>query len=156
MTIVLEAVNYERKYRDDILSLMFYSRHAHTHLDWYKAGHWLDLDNNRIRLAFHQDIMVGMMGIAEPLNHASWIRMAIVAQGYDPTIVLGFLWEQLRVTLMRHNVHKAAILAINPWLAPYLPALGFHYKEDVITMHRATQDIPPVPHSVTSVYAMAT
>ena len=41
MTLVLQTLQYERRYRDDILSLMFYSRHTHAHLDWYKAGQWL-------------------------------------------------------------------------------------------------------------------
>jgi ribosomal-protein-alanine N-acetyltransferase len=147
MTVVLDSVEYERKYRDDILSLMFYSRHTHTHLDWYKAGHWLDLEGNQIQLAFHDDVLVGVLGVSEPLNDSVWLRMMIIAQGYEPTIVLGFLWEQLRVTLMRQNINKAAVLVINPWLAPYLPALGFHYLEDVVTMHRAPQTIAPVPLS---------
>jgi ribosomal-protein-alanine N-acetyltransferase len=145
MTVVLDSVEYERKYRDDILSLMFYSRHTHTHLDWYKAGQWLDLDGNRVQLAFHHDALVGVLGISESLNQSAWLRLMVIAQGYEPTFVLGFLWEHLRVSLMRQHVNKAAVLVINPWLAPYLPALGFHYLEDVVTMHRAPQVIPPEP-----------
>ncbi len=147
MTVVLQAVNYERKYRDDILSLMFYSRHTHTHLDWYKAGQWLDLDGNTVCLAFDRDSLVGVLGISEPLNGAVWLRLMVVAQGYDPAMVLGYLWENLRVALMHQQINKAAVLVINPWLAPFLPALGFQYLENVITMHRVPQDLPPPPQS---------
>lgn len=147
MTVVLDAVAYERKYRDDILSLMFYSRYTHTHLDWYKAGHWLELEGNTILLAIHQDAIIGMIGVSEPLNDAAWMRMAIVARGYDPAMVLGFLWEQLRLDLARKGASKAAVLLINPWLAQYLPAIGFNYLEDVITLHRSLQDLPIMPEN---------
>jgi len=147
MNLVMEAVEYERKYRDDILSLMFYSRHTHTHLDWYKAGQWLDLEGNTILLAISDGLIVGMIGVSEPLNDAAWLRMVIIAQGYDPALIMSFLWEHLRVELMRQNVQKAAVLVINPWLAPYLPALGFTYLEDVITLHRAPQELPPMPEN---------
>lgn len=147
MTLVLQTLDYERRYRDDILSLMFYSRHTHAHLDWYKAGQWLDLGNNYIHLAFAEDTLVGVLGFSEDLNGSVWLRMAIIGQGYDPAIILGFLWEQSRVTLMRLGIHIAAVLVINPWLERFLPALGFHYHEDVITMHRAPQTLPPEPHA---------
>lgn len=147
MTVVLEAIEYERKYKDDILSLMFYSRHTHTHLDWYKAGSWLDLEQKVVLLAFDGDHLVGVMGVSDPLNGASWLRMVIIAQGYDPTIVLSFLWEQLRVSLMRMAVQTSSILVINPWIARFLPALGFQYLENVVTMHRSAQLIPPEPTS---------
>lgn len=149
MTAVLQVVAYERKYRDEILSLMFYSRYTHTHLDWYKAGNWLDLDQKIVLLAFDGDHLAGVIGISEPLNGATWMRMVIIAQGYDPMLIMGFLWEQLRVTLMRMQVDKTAILVINPWIARFLPALGFNYIENVVTMHRSPQSVPPEP--ITSV-----
>lgn len=147
MMLVLQTLDYERRYRDDILSLMFYSRHTHTHLDWYKAGQWLDLADNAVQLAFYQDSLVGVMGFSEALNGSIWLRMAIVAQGYDPAMILGFLWEQMRVTFMRAGIDVVAVLLINPWLGYFLPALGFHFQEDVITMHRAPRELPPKPQS---------
>ncbi|MEO1646314.1 MAG: hypothetical protein AAFR67_14070, partial [Chloroflexota bacterium] len=55
---------YQRRDRDDILSLMFYSRYTHTHLDWYKAGQWLDVESNMIRLAFMDGSLVGVLGMS--------------------------------------------------------------------------------------------
>lgn len=147
MTVVLEIVAYERKYRDDILSLMFYSRHTHTHLDWYKAGQWLDLEGNTIGLAFHQDDLVGVMGISEALNEAVWLRLMVIAQGYDPAMILSFLWGHLRPVLIANRIKSANILVINPWLASFLPALSFQYLENVISMHRAPQELPAPPQS---------
>lgn len=147
MTVVLEIVAYERKYHDDILSLMFYSRHTHTHLDWYKAGQWLDLEGNTVGLAFHQDTLVGVLGISSPLNEAVWLRLVVIAQGYDQAMILSFLWENLRPVLIANQLKKAAVLVINPWLTPFMPALGFQYLEKVITMHRAPQELPPPPQS---------
>ncbi|MGJ3237703.1 MAG: GNAT family N-acetyltransferase [Anaerolineae bacterium] len=145
MIPVLQSLTYERKYRDDILSLIFYSRHTHTHLDWYKVGNWLDLDGNLIQLAFDRDELVGVMGFSENLNGSSWLRIAAVAQGYDPTQVMTFLWENTRLQLMQAQVQSASILVLSQWLPPHLPALGFRYQEDVVTMHRAQQSIPPAP-----------
>ncbi|GAB5493316.1 MAG: hypothetical protein Phog2KO_35310 [Phototrophicaceae bacterium] len=147
MTFVLQMLNYERRYRDDILSLIFHSRHTHAHLDWYKAGQWLDLADNHLQLAFDHHTLVGVLGFSEGLNGSVWLRLAIVAQGYDPALILSFLWEQLRVTLLNSGLDTAAVLAVNPWIENYLPALGFHYHEDVITMHRAPQDLPLEPQS---------
>lgn len=145
MTITLQIENYERKYRDDILTLMFFSKHTHTHLDWYKVGQWLDLYGDIVQLAFDKDMLIGVLGMGDPLNRTTWLRLTIVAEGYDPALVLGFLWEQMRVRLMREQMTKVGVLVINPWLAQYLPALGFQYHEDVITMHRAPQNIPSEP-----------
>lgn len=145
MTLTFEAIEYKRKYRDDILSLMFYSRHTHTHLDWYKAGTWLDLDNKWVVLAFKRDELVGVLGLSDGLNRAVWIRLAIIAQGYDPTAVLNFLWEQARPILKQDGITQTALLVINPWIAEHLPSLGFEYRENVVTMHRAPLALPPKP-----------
>ncbi|MEM9953538.1 MAG: GNAT family N-acetyltransferase [Chloroflexota bacterium] len=145
MTLALQATPYERKYRDDILSLMFYSRHTHTHLDWYKAGTWLDTERKSVMLAFNRDELVGVMGVADPLHGASWIRLAIIARSYDPAMILSFLWQQTQSVLRQQGANQVAVLVINPWLAEFLPALGFSYQENVVTMHRQPQAIPPAP-----------
>ncbi|MEL6526869.1 MAG: GNAT family N-acetyltransferase [Chloroflexota bacterium] len=136
---------YQRRDRDDILSLMFYSRYTHTHLDWYKAGQWLDVESNMIRLAFMDGSLVGVLGMSPALNDATWIRLIIVAQGYDPTYVLSDMWEQVRLELADMHLDVTAILAINPWVGRYLPALGFHFEETVITLQRPPQELIPAP-----------
>jgi ribosomal protein S18 acetylase RimI-like enzyme len=142
-------VPYERRYREDVLSLMFYSRHTHTHFDWYKPGQWLDLDGVNIMLAFEGTHLIGVLGVSEMLNGAAWVRLAAVAHDYDPGAVLAPLWEDLRVHLMRSGVQQVAVLAIHAWLQPFLPALGFQYVEDVVTMHRTTLPLPELqPHHI--------
>jgi [ribosomal protein S18]-alanine N-acetyltransferase len=143
MTTALHLTDYERRHREDILSLLFYSRFTHTHLDWFKAGQWLDIDGSSIQLAYNGNDLVGVLGVSEPLNRAAWLRMVAVGQGYDPAIILSMLWEEQRLRLKALGVDKVAVLVVNPWFNAYLPAMGFHYMEEVVTLHRAPQVLPP-------------
>lgn len=138
-------IPYERRYREDVLSLLFYSRYVHTHFDWYKAGQWLDLETSIVELAFESDRLIGVIGVSEPLNGAAWLRIVAVAQDYDPAPVLGLLWEALRVTLRRAGLKQIAVLGLHAWLLPFLPALGFNYVEDVVTLHRPSLALPSIP-----------
>lgn len=143
------VVSYERRYREDVLSLMFYSQHTHTHFDWYKVGQWLEMDTALIELVFDSDRMVGVMGVSEPLHGSCWMRLAVVAHGYDPEQVLGLLWDTLRIRLLHPGAREVVVLALHAWLQPYLPALGFHYVEDVVTLHRPPMPLQELPaHSV--------
>src|SRR5690606_21273314 len=142
--------NYERRFREDILSLLFYSRHSHTHLDWFKAGQWLDMDGSMSQLLYQGDILVGVIGVSEALNQAAWLRLVVIGQGYDPAFILSNIWDTLRVKLLREGVKTVSILVVNPWIAAYLPALGFQYLEEVVTLHRAPQALPPaLPNTLT-------
>jgi [ribosomal protein S18]-alanine N-acetyltransferase len=143
-------LDYQRQHRHDVLSLLFYSRRTHTHLDWYKAGQWLDLPGNMIQVAYDsRNNLIGVMGLSSPLNRGCWVRLLAVAQGQDVGLVLNALWQSLCVQLQSKSVQKVAVLVINTWLSPYLPAMGFQYVEDVITLHRTgTQAPTPVQHNL--------
>jgi ribosomal-protein-alanine N-acetyltransferase len=146
---VTTIVSYERQFRQDILSLLFYSHRTHTHLDWYQTGQWLDMPHNAIQLAYDKDKLVAVLGISAPLNHASWLRFALVAQGYDAAILFNSLWQSLQVWLHAQQVRLVSVLVINTWLNAYLPAMGFHFVEDVVTLHRIDSDMPSLPsHSL--------
>jgi ribosomal-protein-alanine N-acetyltransferase len=146
MMTVPMLVNYERQHRHDVLSLLFYSRRTHTHLDWYKAGEWLDLQGNMVQLAYDgRDKLIGIIGLSSPLNHGNWVRLLAVAQGYDVGLVLNALWQSLCTQLASNNVQTVAVLVINTWLSTYLPTMDFHYVEDVVTMHRTGTQLPPPP-----------
>lgn len=136
-------IPYQRKYRNAVLSLLFYARRVHTHLDWYQAGQWLDLEGQFVRLAYDNDTVVGVIGLSEPLNQTAWIRMVAIRKGYDPTLILRQLWEPLWEELAQAGVISVSTLIINDWIAAYLPQLGFRYLEDVVTLYRSGADMPP-------------
>lgn len=136
---------YERKHKEGVLSLLFYSRRLHTHLDWYKVGQWIDMEDNCITLALEDDTVIGVLGVGEPLHNAAWLRLASVQRGYDPTIALVEMWEMLRYTLAQQGISSVSALLMNMWLSTYFPAMGFEYLEDVVTMHRAGKILPDEP-----------
>lgn len=140
-----DTIPYERKYRDDVLSLMFYSRRVHTHLDWYKAGQWLDMPHITVQLAFHDDELVGVLGISEAIGDATWIRIATVARAYNPAVILGAIWEAIQPRLAANNIKRVSALLLHNWLASYLPAMRFDFLEDVVTMHRTGYTLADIP-----------
>lgn len=137
-----EILHYERKYRDDVLSLLFYCRRLHSHLDWYKAGAWLDGSGHFVLLYYESDVLRGVLGVSDVLNGATWLRLAAVDANFEPVIVLSTLWDYLRYELMAAGVTSTSVLLITNWIESYLPALGFHYLEDVVTMYRSSLDLP--------------
>jgi len=143
----VQIIDYERKYREDLLSLMFYSRRTHVHLDWYKVGNWLDYGDSDVLLAYQDAQLLGFIGVSHPLNRTCWMRLAAVQQGCDAAMVLGTIWETLGARLYAGGVESVSILVINAWLGRYLPALGFQYLEDVVTLHRSSTQVPQIrPH----------
>lgn len=136
-------VDYKRKHRHDVLSLLFYSRRTHSHLDWYKTGQWLDIEDNIVQLAYDGNSkLIGVLGLSAPLNAGSWVRLLAIAQDYDIRLVLNVLWQSLCRRIESAGIQTVAILLINTWLSTYLPMMDFRYIEDVVTMHRTGVDLP--------------
>jgi ribosomal-protein-alanine N-acetyltransferase len=48
----------------------------------------------------------------------------------------------MRQRVMALGVDNLSALVVNPWLNAYLPAMGFRYLEEVVTLYRATQELP--------------
>lgn len=136
-------IPYERKYRNAVLSLLFYARHVHSHLDWYQAGQWLDVEERFVRLAYDKDVVVGVIGVSHPIQHTAWIRLAAVRQRYDLGLVLGQIWQSLADELAQAHIHTISALVINNWIAAHLPQMGFDYAEDVVTLYRSGTNLPP-------------
>lgn len=139
---------YERKDRQDVLMLLYYSHRQHVHLDWYKAGQWLDYNDGLIALAFDDATLCAVMGLSAPLNHTSWIRILAVANGRDPATFIPLLWGWLQPLMAQQQLQSVTVLVLNQWLATYLPAIGFAYQEDVVTLYRSGTALPDPPRSV--------
>lgn len=149
MMTTLTISPYERKDRQALLNLMFYSRRTHTHLDWERPGTWLNRPDGPIVMAHEGEKLVGFLGFSGSLNGASWLRLGAIASHSDPGAILGSLWQALAPDLRAQGTHIAAALIVQPWLASYLTQLRFHHLEDVVTLHRNNQQsLPDAPNSV--------
>ena len=140
---------YERKDRSKLLNLLFYSRRVHTHLDWYRAGQWLDHHDSVVYVAWanskQHHKLLGVMGLAAPLNGASWLRIAAIEDSTDPKSILSPLWGTLQAHLHAQGAEVFAALIMNHWLDPQMRPLGFNYLEDVVTLQRSGHALPAPP-----------
>jgi ribosomal protein S18 acetylase RimI-like enzyme len=138
----LTLTSYERRYRQAVRDLMFRNYYVHSHLDWYDTDHWLNGNTAPMRLAWQRGRLVGLMAASTPLNQTSWIRLAGVHDQASPETVLYALFEALRSDLRALQVETVSLLALRDWISEKLPALSFRYREDVITLRRASKLLP--------------
>lgn len=141
----ITLTHYERRYRQAVRDLMFRNYQVHTHLDWYDTDHWLNSNPATMRLAWQRGWLVGLLGASTPLNQTSWIRLAAIHDHATAEPVLRALWEALVVDLRALRVQLVALLVLRDWISDMLPALGFSYREDVITLGRASRLLPEPP-----------
>jgi ribosomal protein S18 acetylase RimI-like enzyme len=153
MAALVSITPYHRSRRDIVHDLMFRTSRVHTHLDWQETGEWLETQDAPIRLAWRGSTLVGLMAASKPLNQTCWLRMIILDEAMNPSELLCALWTDLRPELMRLDVHQAALLGVREWILPFLPALGFTYLEDIVTLRRGAQSrvMPPQPVSPASI-----
>jgi ribosomal protein S18 acetylase RimI-like enzyme len=133
---------YSKRSRHLVRDLMARNYYTHTHLDWHDSDHWLDLDGPIVRLAWQGSTLVGMLAVSEPLNGASWIRMAGVQDHRDLNAVMGALWQNVCGTLMEAGAQECAILLVRDWPAEVLGTFGFAMREDIITLRRSDTSNP--------------
>ncbi len=143
--IPLTLTRYERRYRQAVRDLMFRNYQVHTHLDWYDTDHWLNNSSVPMRLAWQRGRLVGLLAASTPLNHSSWIRLAAIHDQVNAESVRYALWQALLADLHALRVQQVAVLILRDWIADMLPALGFHYQEDVVTLRRTSRQLPEPP-----------
>lgn len=136
---------YERRYRQAARDLMFRNYQVHTHLDWSESDHWLEGNPAPTRLAWQRGRLVGLLAAAPPLNQSTWIRLAAIHDDVMAEPVLQAMWESLSPELRALGVEIVAFLGMRDWVADKLPALGFRYQEDVVTLRRASRQLPNPP-----------
>lgn len=144
----LTVTPYQRRHLQAIRDLLFHSNFVHTHLDWHESDQWLETVESITRLAWQSGRLVGVLGLSKPLNQTSWIRIASVLDYVEPETVIRSLWENVLLELRAQAVHTVGLLVINEWIAHYVPALGFVYDENIITLSRSSFDLPePLPNA---------
>ncbi len=150
----LTITPYERQFREPTLNLVHYTQWAHRHLDWYRTGDWLDHEASITRLAWSGDTLVGMISLSKPFNQSRWIRLLAVREDRNVTKVIQSLWEQVYQELQAETSTTLSILVTHTWLTPYLPSLGFQYREEVITLQRISRRIDAPPQSPATIRVM--
>jgi ribosomal protein S18 acetylase RimI-like enzyme len=136
---------FQRRHLQAARDLLFRSIFVHTHLDWYDTDSWLESNEARLRLAWQNGWLVGLLGVSRPLNQSSWIRLACVSDYANPEIVLASLWSELWLELREQGVTMVGLLAIHEWIRRYAPVMGFVYQEDIITLAHADDQLPDPP-----------
>lgn len=139
----LTITPYQRRYLQSIRDLLFHSVHVHIHLDWLDADQWLETGESLVQLAWLRGRLVGIVALSLPLHDSTWLRIAATADHIDPESVLRPLWSALLPELRALHVQTVGLLAITPWIAHYAPMLDFQYQEEIITLARSSDDMPP-------------
>ncbi|MBE0689038.1 MAG: GNAT family N-acetyltransferase, partial [Anaerolineae bacterium] len=144
----ISVVQFARHERRAVEQLIGRADSIHTHLDWFETDQWLQNSPPLTWVAYQGTRAIGFLGLSMPLDGASWLRLAVVDKHYAPEDVLGRLWQRAKDALTAHGVRRVAILVINAWVTPYFEQFGFRQLDVVITMRRASRDIPnSVPYA---------
>lgn len=138
----ISLVQFALHERRTVQQLISRADYVHTHLDWLETDQWLQDPPPLTWIAYHGTRAIGFLGLGLPLDGAAWVRLAVVDHHYAPEDVLGRLWQRAESVLAAHGVNRVAILVINNWVTRYFELLGFHKLDEVITMRRATRELP--------------
>ncbi len=95
-----------------------------------------------VRVAYAGSRLAGVLGVSAPLHGAAWVRLAAVRDRQNTAEVLCALWEDLKPELRALGANQAAILLLRDWPARFLPALGFTFLENIITLRRSDPRAP--------------
>jgi ribosomal-protein-alanine N-acetyltransferase len=140
----LTITPYSRRFRGVVRDLLFRHENVLIHLDWQDADPWLDSSEALARLAFSGRRLVGALAVSQPVDGAGWMRVAAVDNSADPGVVLPALWEALKPALIEAGIARVAALLLRDWISRYISALEFHFLENIVTLRRGDQPIPPL------------
>ena len=135
---------YTRRDRHLVHDLIFRSYRTHTHLDWQETDQWLENEGLPILLAWQHGKLIGLLGASFPMDGTCWIRLAAISDNADADRVFGLLWEALSAELTQIGVHTVALLLLRDWLLPLVMPIGFRFVEEIVTLRRADQPLPPI------------
>lgn len=143
VAVALKVTPYARRNRRAVLNLVNDGRcRLHTHLDWQLIEEWLDMPDTPVFLGWQESRLVGVIAASPPLDGASWLRLAAVDEYASVEVALPELWTALRERLHALGVAELAALVMQSWLGGQLGALGFEYREHIVTLHRDGIDAP--------------
>ncbi|GAB4546744.1 MAG: hypothetical protein OHK0023_06840 [Anaerolineae bacterium] len=152
VALALEILPFSRQYRRDVLRLIDdRATWLHVHLDWHSVDDWINDPNVPIFVAVQARRIVGVMAATPPESGGVWLRLAAIHSEFHLGNALEALWRMLRAKLVALGGREVAILALHPWIAQYLPLLGFRYLEDIVTLRRSSPEVPQPLHTAVRV-----
>lgn len=139
----LNVTLYARRHRRTVLNLANNGRcRLHTHLDWQLIEDWLDTPDTPVLLCWQESRLAGVIAAAPPLAGTTWLRLAAIDEHASIDVTLPELWAALRDRLIALGVVEVGTLVMQSWLGGQLGALGFEYREHIVTLHRDGIDAP--------------
>ena len=131
---LLRITPYAREHRTALLDLNWHSHWTHEHLDWYSTSEWIDRQLGHTLLAWHDEELLGYIGLSQPIAGWCWIRLLGIRDGRMPGALVRELWTAAESFCRDREITDVVILMVTNWLPTYFKTLGFRHDEDVITM----------------------
>lgn len=141
----LRIAPYEGQHRRALLDLSASSNWTHRHLDWHTTGQWLDRERGLVFLAWHGAQLAGYIGLSQPVNGCSWIRLLGIGDGRMPGRIIADLWRGAQAGCPQADIRSVSILMIANWLPTYIRQLAFVVCDEVITMSHIGSRLPTAP-----------
>ena len=138
----LSFIHYQRRDRRAVMALLNRSYRVQTHMDWFEPEEWLDTQPALTWTAWQGSRLVALLGMSEPLDGASWIRMLALETHIDGYAVLRELWQHVQPELRAAHIRQVALLLMQDWIGDYAAAIGFRTFDQVVTMRRNLHDMP--------------
>lgn len=135
---------YERRHRQAVLDLIFYSTRAHIHLDWHDVGSWVETPQAITHLAWHDNDLAGIVALSVPVFQTAWLRLAGVSNPAPGHQVIPALWDSLVPLMTAQGCQTVHVLLVEDWLLKYIKDLGFEYREHIITLRRSGAHLPSI------------
>lgn len=140
----LTITRYQRQNQREVLELVYSQFHVHTHLDWHGVEAWLSSQSMPILLAWHERRLHGVLGVSEPLNGTSWLRLLAVRDNVPVTPTFKALWDIMHDVLRPLGVRSLWTLIASEWLQHYISLIGAHHAETIVTLRRTSKSLPPL------------
>ena len=97
--------------------------YSHLHIDWRMPVDWLGTPG--FVLARSHGVLVGTAAATVDPAPAAWLRVAAMRQVTEPQRLLARMLDPVVEQLLSLGATRLGVLAIQPWMQPWLPALGF-------------------------------
>lgn len=147
----LHTTPLQPQYADAIEDLLAQSYWNNNHFDWTTRQEWIQ---NGVYgpsfVAWRNELLAGVMALSAPWNGSCWIRQTGIHDYVTPEPVFELLWMAVLDALIAENITQVSILATNLMLFDILEDNGFTLDEQIITLQRQGDQLPPSrPYSVT-------
>lgn len=139
---------YERQYRQQVEDLLFYCNYLYSQLDWQSVEDWLDSEQSIIRLGWHNQQLVSVIGVTKPLNGASWLRLvAVLTRDYHSTLLYE-TWQEVRAELQARHTQTITCLTLEEWLIKIFHTWDIAYYDEIITLQRTGHHLPAISYPI--------